>query len=410
MLDVALFVEVCYASCMTTRHKGLDMLRAVAALMVIFHHGFVLLTEWLGHGLVGGLISSIARCGWIGVDLFFVLSGFLISGLFFEEWKRNGDIHPGRFLIRRAFKIYPVYLAGFAIVILIQGWQGIGPSRGVVASNLFFVQNYFHVAAIESWGHTWSLAVEEHFYAVIPVLMLLMVTLSRRGASDPFRFIPLLFAIVAVAVLGLRVYDLWVNDDYRSLHETHLRVDGFLFGVLLSYYHQFHPKDFAKLGSYPWLTVCAAVALVAPNVFLPLYSRVAYMTTLNISVVFVACSMIVAVVMARPLPDARIVRLLAYLGKHSYSIYLVHCPLLVFGEGFLKTLHPAVAFSIYVPLSLGLGVLLAKLIEFPMLRIRDRLYPSRSISSSPSRQSPSRSHEDVESGRTGTRTSTQPVV
>jgi peptidoglycan/LPS O-acetylase OafA/YrhL len=139
----------------------LDLLRAVAIFLVIGRH-----TPYLAPSNYPYPVKMFflywMKLGWIGVDLFFVLSGFLISGLLFREYIQHGQIKLGRFLIRRAFKLYPAYYA-FLLITLI--WQiMVGKPRPLplysFLSNSLFFQNYGPAV----WNHTWSLAVEEHFY------------------------------------------------------------------------------------------------------------------------------------------------------------------------------------------------------------------------------------------------------
>jgi peptidoglycan/LPS O-acetylase OafA/YrhL len=88
------------------RNKRLDILRCVAILLVIFYHG--------------GVVKYLSPSGWMGVDLFFVLSGFLISGLLFSEYRKNGSIQFKRFFVRRGFKIYPAFYSFVAFIALIE--------------------------------------------------------------------------------------------------------------------------------------------------------------------------------------------------------------------------------------------------------------------------------------------------
>ena len=126
------------------RLKQLDALRALAVLLVLGHH-----VTW----------NPIwVRFGWSGVDVFFVLSGFLISGLLFREYKQYGSIHILRFWTRRALKIYPAYyllilatVTGRMLAKTPIGWSHIWP-------DLIFVQSYVP----GTWGHLWSLTIEEH--------------------------------------------------------------------------------------------------------------------------------------------------------------------------------------------------------------------------------------------------------
>ncbi len=130
------------------RLRELDFLRGIAILLVLMRHQL--------------LFGFTKTMGWIGVDLFFVLSGFLVSGLLFKEYQKFGNIKPKLFLIRRGFKIYPLYFLTYLLYltpIIIKKkleWNGF-------LSDLFFVQNY-----VNGWGYaysaSWSLAVEEHFY------------------------------------------------------------------------------------------------------------------------------------------------------------------------------------------------------------------------------------------------------
>src|SRR5215470_10370022 len=97
--------------------------------------------------------------GWIGVDLFFVLSGFLVSGLLFREHLTHQRIEVGSFLARRGLKIYPGFYVLIAVSVLASVAMHRALSAAGVLSEVFFVQNYRRGL----WPHTWSLAVEEHF-------------------------------------------------------------------------------------------------------------------------------------------------------------------------------------------------------------------------------------------------------
>src|ERR1700691_3959576 len=129
------------------RNKRLDILRCVAVVMVILVHS--------------GESRFFSRVGWTGVDLFFVLSGFLISGLLFSEYKKRKAISFKRFFIRRGLKIYPafyVFLLCTGIAQYVRFHVLAAPA--LFLNEIFFVMNYFGGV----WYHTWSLGVEEHFY------------------------------------------------------------------------------------------------------------------------------------------------------------------------------------------------------------------------------------------------------
>ena len=118
----------------------------------------------------------LSNIGWCGVDLFFVLSGYLISGLLFSEYSRTGTFNVGRFWLRRGLKIWPslyVFLVA-ALPLAVSNGPGWGPS---MLASAFFYSNYSQT--IRLVGHTWSLAVEEHFYLALPLLLLLLIRLKR---------------------------------------------------------------------------------------------------------------------------------------------------------------------------------------------------------------------------------------
>jgi len=119
--------------------------------------------------------SLLTIGGWSGVDLFFVLSGFLVSGLLFNEYKKSQSIKPGRFLIRRGFKIYPGFIFFIATTFIIETfWQNTLGVRLPISDyirDLFFLHNYFG----GRWTHTWSLDVEEAFYFLLTAMFVILV-------------------------------------------------------------------------------------------------------------------------------------------------------------------------------------------------------------------------------------------
>lgn len=156
-------VDTAVQSATRTRLKQLDVLRAVAVLLVLCSqvHSF----DWL------------QRCGWIGVDLFFVLSGFLVSGLLYSEYKKYGSLSPKRFLVRRGLKIYPAlytFVIGSVILMLLTRMK---IPLDLLLAEILFVQNYYGAL----WGHTWSLCIEEHFYLLLTAGLYL---LWRRASVE----------------------------------------------------------------------------------------------------------------------------------------------------------------------------------------------------------------------------------
>ncbi|MCA8920042.1 MAG: acyltransferase, partial [Planctomycetes bacterium] len=211
------------------RNTGLDLLRLIAVLLVMGRH-------FPSSAAISGPLGFQVwyTGGWVGVDLFFVLSGFLVSGLLFSEYRRSGEARVGRFLTRRALKIFPAFwvLIAFTVVYLWAYDEAIDISK--VAAELLFVQNYFP----GYWNYTWTLAVEEHFYLSLAVFV---VWRLRARPEGPFDVIPSLFGFIAVFCLVARAFHLTFSDsDSQSwMLMTHTRMDALMFGVLLSYLHHF---------------------------------------------------------------------------------------------------------------------------------------------------------------------------
>src|SRR5262245_3425534 len=131
------------------RLHNLDVLRGIAVLLVLFRH---LPTKAdLSLGGLEAVVDALYRVGWCGVDLFFVLSGFLIFGLLFKEFNGDGRLNVPRFWVRRGLKIWPSYLGAYGLMVILNGaqalWRGeesrLRALRAGLLPNLFFVQNYF---------------------------------------------------------------------------------------------------------------------------------------------------------------------------------------------------------------------------------------------------------------------------
>lgn len=374
-----------------SRSLELDMLRCLAILLVLLNHApgppddAPDLWHWLAR--LG------ANSGWIGVDLFFVLSGFLISGLLFREHQQFGRIEFKRFFIRRGFKIYPpLYcLALVSIPLFLTRHHGLDWRR--LIGELFFLQNYLD----RLWPQTWSLAVEEHFYIALPWLL---IFLARRAPdhANPFRVLPKLFAITAGLVLGLRLLTVWRHDagpmndwDHTMtfIFPTHLRIDSLFFGVLLSYLHHFHRE---LLGQWItrnriWLGLSMVLA-IAPALVLKLRSS-PFLYTFGFSLLYLGFGALLLLVMHHGLPGRRLGPLWragGRIGFYSYSIYLWHWLVRNVVTGSLMQQHHVpwwLAVLVYLVISVGVGTLLGKLVEIPFLNIRDKYFPSRSPADTP---------------------------
>lgn len=372
------------------RLSEIDFLRGLAILLVLFSH------QWIA--------DPLQKMGWIGVDLFFVLSGFLVSGLLFNEHRKFGSIEAKRFLIRRGFKIYPAFYFSIALTVILlaaaPGWSFFpdphtltlnvkGIAVGLVIECLF-VQSYF----FGFWGHHWSLAVEEHFYLL---LTLLLVILSRRGLLEKrklfFQIAGFVFAGCLVARLVTNIY----SGETTTYTATHLRLDSLFAGVLVSYIYHYEPERlggfYFKYRRYLLLSIPALLSFTPFTDVLNSY----FVKTIGFTMLWLAFSFLLLCFLFEPNIKKTVSRLVspwvyrgvASIGVYSYGIYLFHMYVVryIVGEVHSKQKLDSgewsygqlvLSFALYWLLSIFIGISLSKLIEIPMLRVRDRWFPRRS--------------------------------
>jgi peptidoglycan/LPS O-acetylase OafA/YrhL len=372
---------------LAARSMELDALRFLAIALVLVRH-LPPIPETLPV-LVRVPLYFLYEGGWTGVDLFFVLSGFLISGLLFREHQRYQSIRFKQFFIRRGFKIYPAFyllILSTGAIAIVNQWNR--PWKRIIAEGLF-IQSYFPGL----WGQTWSLAIEEHFYVLLP-LLLIGLTHFRRNRADPFRDLPRIYLLLMATTLALRIGTAartsfeFANPNafvYTMLYPTHLRIDSLFLGVLAGYLYHYHPAGLRKwIGRRTgWLLGLSALLLL-PNFLWPLLNTPYHYTVgFTLTAGAYAVIMLISVIHGFHLgPFGRwLVGGFAYIGARSYSIYLWHLAILMLLQTVLPQRGQAswwLTSLAYIVGSLLFGLIMASVIETPMLRVRDRLFPSRS--------------------------------
>jgi peptidoglycan/LPS O-acetylase OafA/YrhL len=335
-----------------------------------------------------GGVPVLSRIGWVGVDLFFVLSGFLISGLFYSEFQRRGAIRLRRFFIRRGLKIYPSFYAMILGTLIACKVLSVHVALGSALAEVFFVQNY-HVAL---WPHTWSLGVEEHFYIFLPIFFLILIR-RTSDKQNPFRIVPAAFAVVAVVCLLSRIITMYFARGNEHavqmvINPTHNRMDSLFCGVTLAYLFHFRPGALAQ-----WFDSRAkqmGIVLVAAALLscCLLDLRGFFLPTIGLSFLYLGfgalllLSLYVRDVLPAWLakPAGALGTACAFIGAYSYSIYLWHIPFQAYAAGVLRRVFgihfgPAGRFCFVLIGTVAFGILMGKLIEFPVLRFRDNLFP-----------------------------------
>lgn len=350
------------------RFVELDVLRGLAVLLVLVRHSEGLIAGMSGWSQRG--LEFVCRGGWIGVDLFFVLSGFLVSGLVYRELDATGQLKLGRFWMRRAFKILPSFWVYLFFLLIVTIWrEGNMPWERWLAE-LLFLQNYLPGLA----GHTWSLAVEEHFYWLLP---LGLVGLFRRSR---YRGLPAVFFGICGLALALRAWTA-MNQPYEHrthLYPTHLRLDALCCGVMLRHLHSHAHEDWLRfmerIKYWGWPLVAL---LLAPAFCIPLGSN-RLLTVFGLTGNLLGFALLISLMLRHGVPTAGpsgfLVRSMARIGTWSYGIYLWHLEILGRLEHYgLARIPSGVLLMMGVCTSIALGAGVTRWIEDPFLRIRDRL-------------------------------------
>ncbi|GAB5550176.1 MAG: acyltransferase [Sandaracinaceae bacterium] len=349
-----------------SRVANLDLLRAAAILPVVLANAG---TE----NVLTGTLGRFAGSGWVGVDLFFVLSGWLIGGLYWKERSRFGTIDLRRFWARRWLRTIPPYLV--ALVAVYTARAALTPNSDPFDWRyLAFLQNY---TGLPYWGVSWSLCIEEHFYLALPLV--LGLGLRFRGG------VPILLGLAALGSLLARVLTVPDGADPWGLQytATHMRLEGLALGVAAAWVFHCRPDLWPGLRRVGRALALPGLAFVATIPWLPLdvLNRYAYT---GVDIAFVA--VLIAVADRRPLPlaSSRTVRAIALT---SYSVYMTQATSLDAYNRLIGGAFPNVPEVIHLLGALVLvgavGAAFYTAVERPSLWLRRRIAPRRSDRPSP---------------------------
>jgi len=336
--------------------------------------------------MLAALFDQARQIGWVGVDLFFVLSGFLVSGLLFDEHDATGTLNMGRFLIRRAFKIIPAFYFLTLVTVI---YDAIVFHKVVVVHlihDIFFLQSY----RPGMWSHAWTLAIEVHFYILLVLLVYYLSRTPPKGRPWLAR-LPFILGGVLVACFAARLVNSGLRTAHFSIHRelqpSHLHLDVLAAGVLLRYLYNYHRGYLALFERAKLFWIGLGLLLVYPSEFL-FSPHPAIMTALIPTCNYLGFSLILFEATQIPFPVSGplswLVKPFDYLGKHSYSIYLWHLPV---REWLVTPLVPQpglLNFVFFVAASLIVGTFFSEILEMPILHLRNRLFASKARPPTPS--------------------------
>lgn len=351
------------------RQPGLDLLRAIAILWVMLFHSFIV-------GGLGDDWSWLSKYGWMGVDIFFVLSGYLIGGQVLQQLRDRGRLGFGDFYLRRALRILPAFWVVLAIYVLFPSWREVDGMEPWWKFAAFVYNLDVDYNANAAFSHAWSLCVEEHFYLVFP---LLAACLFRRNS------LMLSVSLIVFVLLGgiaLRSA-IWLHDDALQpgrnwfiedlYYPTWCRLDGLLVGVALAAARVFRPHWWLLLRGYANAAIALGILGVIASFLLHAQRGGLLANSIGWPVLSIAFGLLVFAAAERDswigrwrVPGA------GWIAAISYSLYLSH-KLVMHGVDALidHRLHGIAAFMLYALAVLAAGALLHYAMERPGLRLRE---------------------------------------
>jgi len=352
------------------RLPGLDLLRAIAIVWVMLFHSFI----------VGGLgpdFAWLSRFGWAGVDIFFVLSGFLIGTQLLRPLQRGERLSFGAFYARRAWRILPAFavvLALYACFASLREAPGLQPWWQFATFTVNLLIDYDRNQA---FSHAWSLCVEEHFYLVVP---LLASGLARRPSTSRF-----IGACAGLAVLGIALRcAVWLHDAALDpprnwfiediYYPSWMRLDGLLMGVMLATLQVYRPRLWARLQVHSTACLLGGVAVSCLAFWLFRDRTGLLANTIGWPLLSFGFGLLVfAAADTRSVVGRWRVPGVGWLAAISYSLYLSHkIAFHLVHQAIAPSLHGVVRFAAYALASVVLGAALHYLVERPFLRWRDR--------------------------------------
>ncbi len=353
------------------RIAGLDLLRSIAIVAVFLSHFQSKTTVTV--------LKTIGHYGWCGVDLFFVLSGYLIANQLFSSLKLRGDISLKSFYWRRALRILPCYGVVLGIYLV---WPDFREGNWIVPPWKFltFTQNFN--LTFSSFSHAWSLCIEEQFYWAFPLMVLLLS--SKKNAPRMAVPVVILFGMAVRALVWSEVLHRGLNADtlnreyFRLIYyPTYSRLDGLTLGIAIALVRHYVPNLWVKMGQQA--NALAIVGCVIVGLALHLFDDHYKLSTVVIGFPLLALGFACLVATAAQ-PQTLLANLQipgsATVAALAYCIYLTHKQVIHLVTGLLDSHRLMENSPLRLPV-FGIAVLccaflLHVLVERPFLRLRQQ--------------------------------------
>lgn len=338
--------------------KEIDGLRALAVIMVLAYH----------------LKMPFAKSGLLGVTVFFVISGYLITGILINEIEESGGVDLKNFWLRRIRRLLPAVLSMAVVMIFVSAvvnrvvfTKGCNDLLSAVFGynnwwQIFRKVSYFENAGAPSpFTHCWSLAIETQFYLIYPILLILLSKARNRGKI--FAAVTAVLAMISVVLMGVLYSP--DGDPSRVYYGTDTRAFSLLIGALAAIQKEYHIIK-VKLRGKLWAVIGSISVLILIGMMMLISSYSSFLYYGGQAIVSVLAAFVVyAVTVSRSLLNIILdSSILKWIGDRSYSIYLWHYPIIVLMSDGKRAAWWIVILE--VVLSVGFAELSYRFIETPV--------------------------------------------
>ena len=357
------------------RHYGLDFMRFIAIVSVILYH--------FPRGDNDLIIRALSHYGYLGVDIFFVLSGFLIGGQTFSKLSQGKEFKIIDFCIRRFYRTLPNYY----IILII--WMALLGVENFSWKYFFFLQNFDQLTY---FSHSWSLCIEEHFYILFP-LCILFITRFKKMNLYPVTIGALILITIWVRFIlwkNIRpdlVYSQSISEGFKVyfryfFYPTYSRLDGIAVGTLLAYIKYFKPSTWDSWVKRPHLFLTIFLFLFTTISVLS-WTKVKFFASVFSYSGYAICFgfFLISVISEKSIINKIKMSFIRPISILSYSLYLTHGFVIWGGQNLLKSINmPDQFWIIWVliyPASVALSYLLYITVEKPVLKFRNLLLKNK---------------------------------
>lgn len=356
---------------------GLDHLRAFAIILVfLFHYQL----PFFGHPV---WLKDVVKFGWTGVDLFFVLSGFLISSQLFVQIKYGMPISFKQFFLKRFFRIIPAYWVVLTIYFCFTFFH----EREALAplwKYLTFTQNFgLDIKNNGTFSHAWSLCVEEHFYLMFP-LILIGLSFTKYFKKSYWLLIVLFLAGFLIRLFNwencflpnMEKENAWLYWYKHIYYPTYNRLDGLLVGVSIAGLYQFYPNVWHKISKYGNIILGCSLLLLTGAYFL-CYEEHSYAASIfGFPLVALGYGlMVIGAISPTSFLYKWNSKLTTFIAMLSYGIYLTHKGVIHLTQELISDIDVdgGLMLVICIITSILAALILNIVIEKPFMRLRKKL-------------------------------------